>query len=62
MHPEQKPTWEKPELIVLVRNRPEEAVLVGCKYLDRSAGSPNDHHTGCLSQACGPKCEDTVSS
>ena len=23
--------WQKPELIVLVRSRPEEAVLVGCK-------------------------------
>ena len=24
--------WEKPKLIVLVRNRPEEAVLGACKY------------------------------
>ena len=23
--------WEKPELIVLVRSKPEEAVLTGCK-------------------------------
>ena len=23
--------WQKPELIVLVRNKPEEAVLNGCK-------------------------------
>jgi len=27
---EKKP-WEKPELTVLVRSRPEEAVLTGCK-------------------------------
>lgn len=26
-----KAMWEKPELIVLVRSRPEEAVLVACK-------------------------------
>jgi hypothetical protein len=24
--------WHKPELIVLVRNRPEEAVLAACKH------------------------------
>jgi hypothetical protein len=26
-----KKAWKKPELIVLVRGRPEEAVLAGCK-------------------------------
>lgn len=26
-----KPQWEKPELIVLLRTRPEEAVLAACK-------------------------------
>jgi hypothetical protein len=26
-----KKTWQKPELTVLVRNKPEEAVLVACK-------------------------------
>jgi hypothetical protein len=26
-----KKTWVKPELIVLVRSRPEEAVLLACK-------------------------------
>jgi hypothetical protein len=28
---EPKKTWVTPELIVLVRSKPEEAVLVGCK-------------------------------
>ena len=28
-----KGVWVKPELIVLVRNRPEEAVLANCKTL-----------------------------
>jgi len=27
-----KKDWTEPELIVLVRNKPEEAVLVACKY------------------------------
>jgi len=28
----EKKTWEKPELIVLVRGKSEEAVLNACKY------------------------------
>jgi hypothetical protein len=28
---EMKKAWEKPQLIVLVRSTPEEAVLTGCK-------------------------------
>ncbi len=28
-----KKVWKTPELIVLVRNKPEEAVLQGCKGL-----------------------------
>jgi hypothetical protein len=29
---EGKKVWQRPELVVLVRSRPEEAVLAGCKY------------------------------
>jgi len=29
---EGKKAWRRPELIVLLRTRPEEAVLAGCKY------------------------------
>ena len=29
---EGKKAWQRPELVVLVRSRPEEAVLAGCKY------------------------------
>jgi hypothetical protein len=44
--------WSKPEMIVLVRNRPEEAVLTICKNVptqrvDRPAG-PKDQ--GCWQQ------------
>jgi hypothetical protein len=28
----QRKQWQKPELIVLVRSKPEEAILLGCKY------------------------------
>ena len=27
----EKRTWQRPELVVLVRSRPEEAVLTACK-------------------------------
>ncbi len=30
---EQKKAWVTPELIVLVRSKPEEAVLTGCKVV-----------------------------
>lgn len=31
MREETKKVWTKPQLIVVVRARPEEAVLLGCK-------------------------------
>lgn len=31
-------TWSKPELTVLVRSRPEEAVLTGCKMETANEG------------------------
>ena len=34
----EKKTWVEPELIVLVRGKPEEAVLDGCKDLDAGNG------------------------
>jgi hypothetical protein len=35
----EKRPWQKPELIVLVRSKPEEAVLSGCKSSGHG-GSP----------------------
>jgi len=40
---EKKP-WQKPELIVLVRSRPEEAVLTGCKYGVKNRGNHGPAH------------------
>ena len=34
--------WSKPEMIVLVRNRPEEILTTGCKNVpDTGAGNPD---------------------
>lgn len=35
----EKKKWEKPELTVLVRHKPEEAVLSGCKTYSNGAAS-----------------------
>ena len=32
--------WSKPELIVIVRGKPEEAVLTVCKYAEQKINSP----------------------
>lgn len=42
-----KRPWARPELIVLVRSRPEEAVLAVCKH----AGAANYGNAG-LNSAC----------
>ncbi len=47
---DKKKTWIEPELIVIVRNRPEEAVLSGCK---------TSEHTGTVDgffASCGQDC------
>ena len=35
----EKKMWEKPELAVLLRSSPEEAVLTACKYPSQIGGS-----------------------
>ena len=39
--------WERPQLVVLVRNKPEEAVLAACKYLVTVAKSSGAGKTSC---------------
>jgi len=58
-------TWEKPKLIVLVRNKPEEAVLDVCKHAVGSGAF--NMNNGCLSQqdapgSCAFKCDGYISS
>ena len=40
-----KTAWQKPELIVLLRSKPEEAVLTFCK--SGTIGGPNNEAGGC---------------
>jgi hypothetical protein len=42
-----KKQWQKPELIVLVRSKPEEAVLAACKYWGDPSGAESQEF-GCL--------------
>ncbi len=49
---ESKKQWFEPELIVLVRSKPGEAVLSACKD-SGGGGNPNDDNTGCL-KSCNP--------
>jgi hypothetical protein len=59
----EKKQWTKPELIVLVRSKPEEAVLSACK---RAGGSGADVvQVGCVDQlmgTCFSNCSDIVQS
>jgi len=42
----EKKAWQKPELTVLVRSEPEEAVLAGCKA-QKVAGDTALQHNKC---------------
>lgn len=58
MHDQQpikKKTWVKPELIVLVRHKPEEDVLSGCKTYT-SGQAPGLAYKNCVAStgACFP--------
>jgi hypothetical protein len=48
-------TWSKPELIVLVRGKPEESVLAGCKFLGSGSGS-DGRNSSCEKIGCNPAC------
>jgi hypothetical protein len=56
----QKPRWRTPELIVLVRGRPEEAVLAGCKTVHGGIGQFSG--TDCTKKVTGRTCPQTASS
>ncbi len=49
--PETKKTWTEPELIVIARGKPEEAVLGGCKAFESSA-CPSNLGAGCAETSC----------
>jgi len=57
---EKNKVWQKPELIVLVRSKPEEAVLAGCKYLNPKSAAPGaDPDAWCCeygAEGCASEC------
>ena len=53
----EKETWIAPEIIVLVRSEPEEAVLATCKGFT-IAGTVLADYTHCLYPGCGAECTD----
>jgi hypothetical protein len=59
----QRKQWQKPELVVLVRSKPEEAVLASCKL---NTAGPTLGYLNCYPRAgsgfCLNECETRVSS
>jgi hypothetical protein len=53
--------WKAPELVVLVRNRPEETVLTACKTAEVAPG-PANGVAACVSLECTIFCEYGVGS
>ena len=56
---ESKKVWVEPELIVLVRNNPEEAVLMNCK--DGVHAGPTSNNYVCSTGGC-TDCSSLVGS
>jgi hypothetical protein len=52
--------WTPPELIALVRNKPEEAVLLTCKTMYGVKVDDSGTETGCVSLKadCGVQCSE----
>ena len=48
----QKQKWDKPELIVLVRGKPEEMVLLKCS--NAPGWEPGSFQAGCYEEFAGP--------
>jgi len=51
----EKKNWKKPELEILVRNRPDEAVLGTCK-LEGSGSDNMGAEEACLENGCATYC------
>ena len=53
--------WEKPRLIILVRGKPEESVLEGCKTQDQVPAIPFTSDMGCHYYDCNTCVLDVTS-
>jgi hypothetical protein len=47
MEKKTKKEWKKPELVILVRSRPEEAILTPCKNTSDKGTKSCSLHGGC---------------
>jgi hypothetical protein len=56
-----KKAWSEPELIVLVRSKPEEAVLAGCKNAAGGGQGPAGTNNKCNQLACASCVANTAS-
>jgi hypothetical protein len=55
-----KKPWRTPELVILFRGRPEEAVLCVCKHSNMPAVSPHNYNASCnMTAACCSACQKT---
>jgi hypothetical protein len=59
-HHKSKRIWEKPELVILVRGRPEELVPTACKGTVKPAGAGNANNA--CHTTCGTKCNALAGS
>jgi len=57
-----KKVWTKPEMTVIVRNMPEEAVLSGCKNGPIYTASSNDSWGGCYALPWQNPCQNTCNA
>jgi len=53
---ESKKNWVTPELIVLVRSKPEEGVLAGCKVFSETNYGANGIYGTCSITVCLTPC------
>lgn len=52
-----KKDWQKPELVVLLRSKPEEAILWACK--DETGPGAGGNQTACYANADYGQCSNT---
>jgi hypothetical protein len=62
METEVKKEWKTPELIVLVRSKPEEAVLTACKTSSAGGTGPSATLFGCRVPTTCLECSTVVGS
>jgi len=55
-----KKTWHTPELIILFRGKPEEAVLCNCKHANMAAVSPYTLNNSCCVNVGCNTCQNTT--